>query len=73
MYCWSTLITGLFPLYTLCLYVYVSFNQECNGYRICCCSVDDGFPAVTFYFENGLSLKVYPHDYLFPSVSILQV
>ncbi|KAM5569883.1 hypothetical protein ABKV19_017079 [Rosa sericea] len=33
-------------------------------------SVDDGFPAVTFYFENSLSLKVYPHDYLFPSVSI---
>ncbi|XP_027350639.1 aspartic proteinase-like protein 2 isoform X3 [Abrus precatorius] len=30
-------------------------------------SVDDGFPAVTFYFANGLSLKVYPHDYLFPS------
>ncbi|KAK7273144.1 hypothetical protein RIF29_14190 [Crotalaria pallida] len=30
-------------------------------------SVDDGFPAVTFYFQNGLSLKVYPHDYLFPS------
>ncbi|CAJ1838641.1 unnamed protein product [Sphenostylis stenocarpa] len=30
-------------------------------------SVDDGFPAVIFYFENGLSLKVYPHDYLFPS------
>ncbi|TKY64950.1 Aspartic proteinase protein 2 [Spatholobus suberectus] len=30
-------------------------------------SVDDGFPAVTFYFENGLSLKVYPHDYLFLS------
>ncbi|KAM1270591.1 hypothetical protein ACFX13_032476 [Malus domestica] len=29
-------------------------------------SVDDGFPAVTFYFENSLSLKVYPHDYLFP-------
>ncbi|KAJ0617125.1 putative nepenthesin [Helianthus annuus] len=28
-------------------------------------SVDDGFPAVTFYFENSLSLKVYPHDYLF--------
>lgn len=34
------------------------------------CSLDDGFPAVTFYFENSLSLKVYPHDYLFPSVSI---
>ncbi|KAG5001338.1 hypothetical protein JHK87_022410 [Glycine soja] len=32
-----------------------------------CSSVDDGFPAVTFFFENGLSLKVYPHDYLFPS------
>lgn len=30
-------------------------------------SVDDGFPAVTFYFENELSLKVYPHDYLFAS------
>ncbi|XP_068333524.1 aspartic proteinase 36-like [Pyrus communis] len=29
-------------------------------------SVDDGFPSVTFYFENSLSLKVYPHDYLFP-------
>ncbi|XP_076885507.1 aspartic proteinase 36-like [Bidens hawaiensis] len=28
-------------------------------------SVDDGFPAVTFYFENSLSLTVYPHDYLF--------
>ncbi|KAJ9555417.1 hypothetical protein OSB04_010031 [Centaurea solstitialis] len=28
-------------------------------------SVDDGFPMVTFYFENSLSLKVYPHDYLF--------
>ncbi|XP_004492042.1 aspartic proteinase 36 [Cicer arietinum] len=30
-------------------------------------SVDDGFPNITFYFENGLSLKVYPHDYLFIS------
>ncbi|KAK9932786.1 hypothetical protein M0R45_020008 [Rubus argutus] len=30
-------------------------------------SVDDGFPDVTFYFENSLSLNVYPHDYLFPS------
>ncbi|KAI4344985.1 hypothetical protein L6164_012155 [Bauhinia variegata] len=30
-------------------------------------SVDDGFPTVTFYFQNALSLKVYPHDYLFPS------
>ncbi|KAI3697051.1 hypothetical protein L6452_29771 [Arctium lappa] len=29
-------------------------------------SIDDGFPAVTFYFENSLSLNVYPHDYLFP-------
>ena len=48
-------------------------NWVCNGYFILCCSVDDGFPAVTFFFENGLSLKVYPHDYLFPSVSILQI
>ncbi|XP_050373114.1 aspartic proteinase 36 [Argentina anserina] len=30
-------------------------------------SLDNGFPAVTLYFENSLSLKVYPHDYLFPS------
>ncbi|XP_043718778.1 aspartic proteinase 36-like isoform X2 [Telopea speciosissima] len=29
-------------------------------------SVDDGFPTVTFRFENSLSLVVYPHDYLFP-------
>lgn len=73
MYCWSALVTGLPPLYTLCLYVCISFIPGCNGYCIYCCSVDDGFPAVTFYFENGLSLKVYPHDYLFLSVSILQV
>lgn len=30
-------------------------------------SVDDGFPAVILHFENSLSLKVYPHEYLFPS------
>ncbi|OWM70975.1 hypothetical protein CDL15_Pgr013156 [Punica granatum] len=29
-------------------------------------SVDDGFPNVTLHFENSLTLKVYPHDYLFP-------
>ncbi|KAJ4955108.1 hypothetical protein NE237_011891 [Protea cynaroides] len=28
-------------------------------------SVDDGFPIVTFNFENSLALVVYPHDYLF--------
>lgn len=28
-------------------------------------SVDEGFPAVTFFFENSLTLTVYPHDYLF--------
>ncbi|GMH22955.1 hypothetical protein Nepgr_024798 [Nepenthes gracilis] len=28
-------------------------------------SVDDGFPPITFYFENSLSLTVYPHEYLF--------
>ncbi|XP_023005003.1 aspartic proteinase-like protein 2 [Cucurbita maxima] len=28
-------------------------------------SVDDGFPPVTFHFENSLLLKVYPHEYLF--------
>jgi len=45
----------------------------CDGYLILCCSVDDGFPNVTFYFENGLSLKVYPHDYLFLSVSTRKI
>ncbi|XP_019261833.1 PREDICTED: aspartic proteinase-like protein 2 isoform X2 [Nicotiana attenuata] len=29
-------------------------------------SVDDGFPQVTFHFENSLSLRVRPHEYLFP-------
>ncbi|KAJ8774359.1 hypothetical protein K2173_011608 [Erythroxylum novogranatense] len=29
-------------------------------------SLDDGFPNVTFHFENSVLLKVYPHDYLFP-------
>lgn len=29
-------------------------------------SIDDGFPTVTFHFESSLSLKVYPHEYLFP-------
>lgn len=29
------------------------------------CSVDDGFPTVTFHFEDSLSLIVYPHEYLF--------
>ncbi|XP_038690226.1 aspartic proteinase 39-like isoform X2 [Tripterygium wilfordii] len=28
-------------------------------------SVDDGFPNVTLHFENSVSLRVYPHDYLF--------
>ncbi|KAJ1279088.1 hypothetical protein BS78_04G128700 [Paspalum vaginatum] len=28
-------------------------------------SVDDGFPVITFSFEGGLTLDVYPHDYLF--------
>ncbi|KAF1002297.1 aspartic proteinase 36-like [Apium graveolens] len=28
-------------------------------------NVDDGFPVVTFHFEDSVSLSVYPHDYLF--------
>ncbi|KAG2260281.1 hypothetical protein Bca52824_079575 [Brassica carinata] len=28
--------------------------------------VDEGFPNVTFHFENSVYLRVYPHDYLFP-------
>ncbi|KAG9133085.1 hypothetical protein Leryth_018649 [Lithospermum erythrorhizon] len=27
--------------------------------------VDDGFPVVSFHFENSAILKAYPHDYLF--------
>lgn len=30
-----------------------------------CCSVDDGFPKITFHFEDDLALNVYPHDYFF--------
>ncbi|KAK6914389.1 Xylanase inhibitor, C-terminal [Dillenia turbinata] len=29
-------------------------------------SLDDGFPNITFVFENSVTLKVYPHEYLFP-------
>lgn len=29
-------------------------------------SLDDGFPPVTFDFQNGLSMEVYPHEYFFP-------
>lgn len=29
------------------------------------CSVDDGFPTVTFHFDGSLSLTVYAHEYLF--------
>ncbi|XP_019439879.1 PREDICTED: aspartic proteinase-like protein 2 [Lupinus angustifolius] len=28
-------------------------------------NVDTGFPVVKFHFEDSLSLKVFPHDYLF--------
>lgn len=28
-------------------------------------SVDDGFPKITFHFEDDLALNVYPHDYFF--------
>lgn len=37
------------------------------------CSVDDGFPPVSFHFGKSLNLTVYPHDYLFPFVSILLI
>lgn len=29
------------------------------------CSVDEGFPVITFQFDNSISLPVYPHNYLF--------
>ncbi|KAJ0810015.1 putative nepenthesin [Helianthus annuus] len=38
------------------------YNFTCIGGSI---SVDDELPAVTFHFENSLSLKVDPHDYMF--------
>ncbi|PUZ46604.1 hypothetical protein GQ55_7G094000 [Panicum hallii var. hallii] len=28
-------------------------------------SVDDGFPTITFHFEDDLALHVYPHEYFF--------
>ncbi|XP_027352062.1 aspartic proteinase-like protein 2 [Abrus precatorius] len=28
-------------------------------------NVDDAFPVVKFFFEEGLTLKAYPHEYLF--------
>lgn len=31
----------------------------------CYCSVDDGFPIVSFHFDKSLTLTVYPHEYLF--------
>ncbi|KAI3754318.1 hypothetical protein L1987_54100 [Smallanthus sonchifolius] len=34
-------------------------------------SVDDDFPAVTFHFENSVSLKVVPHDYLFAEGNLM--
>ncbi|CAN6230231.1 unnamed protein product [Urochloa humidicola] len=30
-------------------------------------SVDDGFPTITFHFEDDLALHVYPHEYFFPN------
>ncbi|KAL4557398.1 hypothetical protein LXL04_035574 [Taraxacum kok-saghyz] len=35
---------------------------KCYKYRG---NVDDAFPLVTFHFANSLSMKVYPHQYLF--------
>ncbi|GLT85082.1 hypothetical protein SLE2022_032840 [Rubroshorea leprosula] len=29
-------------------------------------SLDEGFPNVTFHFQNSVLLNVYPHEYLFP-------
>lgn len=38
----------------MCIYVLPAF-----------CSIDDGFPVVTFHFDQSLSLPVYPREYLF--------
>ncbi|KAL2482242.1 Eukaryotic aspartyl protease family protein [Forsythia ovata] len=46
-----------------CLKTHIVENHyKCFFY---CGNVDDGFPVVTFHFEDSLSLSVYPHDYLF--------
>lgn len=37
-------------------------SLTCLGFD---CSLDDGFPAVTFHFADSLNLTAYPHDYLF--------
>jgi hypothetical protein len=49
---------GLFLTnYCLCIFLTPSPHSFC--------SIDDGFPVVTFSFEGDLTLNVYPHDYLF--------
>ncbi|KAG9135994.1 hypothetical protein Leryth_015848 [Lithospermum erythrorhizon] len=39
---------------------YTCFKYEKN--------VDDGFPVVSFHFENAAALYTYPHDYLFSTM-----
>ncbi|KAK7394654.1 hypothetical protein VNO78_15189 [Psophocarpus tetragonolobus] len=40
-------------------------EDQFTCFRFSKTSVDDGFPAVKFIFEEGLTLIAYPHDYLF--------
>lgn len=55
-------------------YAYLSYliqDEQAIIFAFSACSVDDGFPPVTFHFGSSLHLKVYPRDYLFPFVSML--
>lgn len=47
------------------LYGHFLFSKDSHLVFMFLCSVDDGFPTVTFHFEDSLSLTVYPHEYLF--------
>ena len=40
---------------------------DANWHILFSCSVDDGFPTITFHFEADLALHVYPHEYFFPN------
>ena len=65
----STERFSYYVLYLTCILMVLC----CFIWYIFLCSVDDGFPPVTFHFENSLLLKVYPHEYLFQHVSMLDL
>jgi hypothetical protein len=52
------LMHGLLCLTNYCLCIFLTPPHSF-------CSIDDGFPVITFSFEGDLTLNVYPDDYLF--------